>query len=159
VGINLAALGAVLGDGENVLRGLNPFHCEAGLPTSACFILRRDDPPREGPSFGILQAAQEQAGISPLGAAQGIPVEAFATVLPSADWGIARLNVGAALEPIRGRMAGFVQNDEEGWGPYRAAHAMITGHQVFTDKDRRDLQRHLAKIAAQSVLTNPAPKT
>jgi hypothetical protein len=158
VGINLAALGAILGDGENVLRGLNPFHCEGGLPTEGCFILKRDDAPNMGASFCIIESPPERSGIAPLGVAHGIGAETFASLLPSDDYGIARLNVGVALEPIRARVVGFVQDPEEAWGEHREAHAMLTGYQVFTNRDRRDLQRHLAKIASQSVLKTPAPK-
>jgi hypothetical protein len=158
LGINLAAIGTILIDGENVLRGLNPFHCEDGLPTQACFILKRDHPPNDGLSFGILKAAREQAEVAPLGSAQGITAEEFATLM-SADYGIAILSVGEAVVPIRARAAGFVQNDEAAWGQHRAAHAMLTGYQAFTDKDRKDLQRHLAKLAARAVLKNPAPRS
>jgi hypothetical protein len=155
VGINLAAFGAILGDGESVLRGLNPSHCEDGVPTEGCFILKRDDPPNMGPSFGILAATLEEDGIAPIGAACGIPLETFATVLPSGSYGIARLNVGVVLQPIRDRAVGFVRDPEDAWGQHRDAHAMLTGYQVFTNRERRDLQRHLAKIAAQSVLKEP----
>jgi len=157
VGTDLTALGELLGDGENVLRGLNPAHCDGGVPTEGCFILKRNDALNNGPSFGILEPAPEEAETAPIGARQGICVNTFAGLLPSTDYGIARLNVGVALEPIRGRESGFIQNDEARWGPFSRAHAMFTGYQSFGNQERKDLQRHLARIAAKAVLKAPAP--
>lgn len=156
MGTGLAAFGEILGDGENVLRGLNPKHCEDGLPTEGCFILRRNDPPDDGPSHGIHEADHDQAANSPLGAAQGISVAAFLTVLPAPDYGVARLNVGAALDPIRGREIGFVQKDDAKWGNFANAHAMVTGHQSLSNRECKELVRHFTKLAVQSVLKKPA---
>jgi hypothetical protein len=158
VGTNIAAYGAVLGDGEDVLRGLNPIHCDGGLPTEGCFMLRRNDPPDDGPSFGIQEAPAEKAATAPLGVAQGVAPGLLATLIP-AGFGIARLNVGEALAEVRGRGVGFVQKDDESWGDYKDAHAMLTGYQEFRNRDLKDLQRYLAKLASGTVLKPPSVTT
>jgi hypothetical protein len=142
-----------------VLRGLNPAHCEAGLPTEGCFILKANDDPDDGPSYAIQEAPREQAAIFPLGARFGISADVFLTVLPNPDYGIARLSVGRALQEVRANGVTFAQKDDENWGQHRTAHAMITGHQGLGRKTRGDLQRHLAKLAAEAVLKAPAERT
>jgi len=156
VAINLAALGEILGEGEEVLRGLNPKLCEDGLPTEACFILKAQDV--EGPSFGILVAPPEAQPIAPLGARQGVSPEVFLTKLPSLDYGIAQLNVGRALQEVRARGVVFVQSDDEDWGEHRAGHAMLTGYQVLGRRTINDLKRFLARVANEAVLKRAAPK-
>jgi hypothetical protein len=156
VAINLAALGEILGDGEEVLRGLNPKLCEDGLPTEACFILKAQDV--EGPSFGILIAPPEAQPIAPLGARQGISPELFLTKLPSLDYGITQLNVGRALQEVRSRGVVFVQNDDEDWGEHRTGHAMLTGYQALGRRTINDLKRFLAKLATEAVLRKAAAK-
>jgi hypothetical protein len=156
VGIDLAALGEILGDGEDVLRGLNPKHCQDGLPTEGCFILKAYD--TEGPSFGILVAAPEAHNTAPLGVRQGISPELFSTLLPSPDYGVARLNVGRALQEVRGRGVVFARIDDEDWGEHRTAHAMLIGYQALEPRARKDLQRFLARLANEAVLKRAAPK-
>ena len=153
MGTDLTALRDILGDGENVLRGLNPKHCENGLPTEGCFIIKAHD--EEGPSFGILIALPENESAAPLGARQGITAELFATLLPSADYGVSMLNVGTALQEVRGRGVIFIQIDDDHWGEYRHAHAMLSGYQTLERRTLNDLKRFLAKIAAQNVLKRP----
>jgi hypothetical protein len=154
VGTNLEALGEILGDGENVLRGLNPAHCEAGLPTEGCFILKRHDRIEDGPSFGILKAPESEQANAPVGARQGISSATFATLLPSLTYGISRLNVREALDPFRNGGA-FLQRNDDDWGEHRTAHSMLTGYQQLSNKDRKDFQRHLARMAARAVLKAP----
>lgn len=157
MGTNLEGLGEVLGNGESVLRGLNPRHCEAGLPTEGCFILKPRDPLDDGPSFGILKVSDDELADAPLGARQGIVPDIFETLLPSLDYGISQLSVREALDEFRQLGAGFVQQDDTDWAEYRTAHCMLTGYQRFSNKDRKDFQRHLARIAAKAILKNPAP--
>lgn len=155
MGANVGALGDILGDGEEVMRGLNPAHCEGGLPTEGCFILKANDAIDDGPSYGIFLAPGAQPELAPLGVRQGISAEIFATLLPHDRYGIARMNVGRALEQVRGRGVAFRQKDDEDWGQHRGAHAMITGHQGLEPRTRKDLQRYLAKIASEGVVKSP----
>jgi len=157
LGTDLAALGEILGDGEEVLRGLNPTHCDGGLPTEGCFILKAQD--AEGPSFGILEAPTEAQCFAPLGVRQGISPELFATLIPNLDYGIAQLNVGRALQEVRGLGVVFVQVNDSDWGEHQMAHAMLMGYQTLEPRTRKDLQRFLAKLAAEKVLKKPKPKT
>jgi hypothetical protein len=157
VATNIAAPGEILGDGEEVLRGLNPEHCEDGKPTEGCFILKAHD--AEGPSFGILVAPAEAQHLAPIGARQGISPEVFLTKLPSPDYGIAQLNVGRALQEVRGRGVVFVQTDDDDWGEHRAAHAMLMGYQALEKRTIKDLKRFLAKLAGEKVLKKPVPTT
>lgn len=159
MGTNLGYGREVLTDSEHVLRGLNPFHCKAGLPTEGCFILKANDPPDDGPSYAIHEAPAEQAHSAPLGVRQGISANVFLAALPGPDYGIARLNVGSALQHVRAYGVVFVQKDDESWGEHCRAHAMITGHQVLEPRTRRDLQRFLAKLAAEQVLRTPLDRT
>jgi len=120
--------------------------------------LSANDRPDDGPSYGIHEAPADQVHISPLGARQGISVEAFLSVLPSREYGVARLNVGRALQEVVGRAMVFVQKDDEKWLQHAAAHAMITGYQTLGNQIRKDLQRYLAKLAAEAVLKPPGEK-
>jgi hypothetical protein len=159
VGTNLTPHQEVLGVGENVLRALNPIHCdEDGKPSEGCFMLRRNDLLDNGPSFGILAASPEQAQIAPLGARRGISWEVFATLIDRPEWGVARLNVGAALHELSGQGPEFVQKDDPDWGQHAPAHAMIRGHQSLTNRGMKELQRHLARLACQNILKIPAAK-
>jgi hypothetical protein len=152
VGINVVPLGEALTTEESLLRGLNPRHCEEGLPTEQCFILSRSDAVDDGPSFGI-----ERPG-GPIGERQGLTHQEFAAIM-RAGWGVARVNIGEALQPIQTRSVAFYQKDAENWGEHSRAHAMISGHQSFTKGQLRELSRHLTKLAAKAVLKTPAPKT
>ena len=156
MGINLTALGEILGDGEEVLRGLNPAHCDNGLPTEGCFILKAHD--LEGPSFAIMIAPPEAQDTSPLGVRQGISPDLFLTLLRRPDYGIAQLNVGSALQHVSELGVVFAQVDDEEWAEHRSAHAMLTGYQTLEPRTRRDLQRFLARLAAEKVLKKPAEK-
>jgi hypothetical protein len=157
VGTNLAALGAILGNEEYVLRGLNPKHCEEdGLPTEDCFVLSRTHPIDDGESFGIFIAEQADVDTRPLGAAHGVTVDIFSTLIPSPNYGVSLLKVADALEPVRERNIAFIQKDEDLWGAYRSAHAMLTGYQEqFTKQERREIVRHLTKLAAKSIVKTP----
>lgn len=151
MGINLVPLGEALTSEENLLRGLNPVYCEEGLPTEQCFILKKSDIVHDGPSFGI-----EKPG-GPVGQRQGLTHQEFAALM-SPGYGAARVNIGEALMHIQTSPAAFYQKDAEDWGEHRRAHAMISGHQNFTNRQLRDLSRHLTKLAAKAVLKSPAPK-
>lgn len=153
MGTNIAVPEVVLGDGEEVLRGLNPTHCDGGLPTEGCFILKPHD--EEGPSFGILAAPAEAEQVAPVGARQGISPELFATLLPrpaNSEFGVAQLNVGRAVQQVRAAGVRFLQVDDTSWGENRAAHAMLWGYQTLEPKIRKELQRFLARLAAEKVL-------
>jgi hypothetical protein len=152
VGINVAPLGEALTTEENLLRGLNPRHCEEGLPTEQCFILRRSDMVHDGPSFGI-----ERPG-GPVGERQGLSHPEFATLM-SAEYGVARVNIGQALQHIQTSSVAFYQKDAEDWGQHRRSHAMISGHQSFSRRQLGELSRHLTQLAVRAVLKTPAPKT
>lgn len=159
MGTNLAAHGEILGEGEEVLRGLNPKLCEDGLPTEACFILKAHD--TEGPSFAILAASPAAQDIAPVGARQGVSPEVFATLLPQPDdgeYGVAQLNVGRALQEVREREVVFVQINDADWGEHQAAHAMLIGYQALEPRTRKDLQRFLARLAVENVLKRPTGK-
>lgn len=154
MGINLGCIGEVLTNSEHVLRGLNPKHCEDGLPTEGCFIVKATDPVNDGPSYGIHLAPPDQEAV-PLGVRQGITAEIFLTKLPNPSYGIARLNVGQALQNVIGSGVRFVQKDDEDWGEHRAAHSMMTGHQQLQRSTLNDLKRYLAKLASQGMLKAP----
>jgi hypothetical protein len=151
VGTQLANLGVLLTNGENVLRGLNPkLVDDRGLPTERCFKLVVADPFDDGPSFGILKMPPEQESVAPLGVRHGITPEQLVTVLPSANWGVARLSVSDALKEVASSV-GFVQKDAPEWGEYHAAHCMITGHQALETQERNNLRRHLTALAVKDV--------
>lgn len=155
MGTELTALGEILGDGENVFRGLNPKLCEAGLPTEACFILKTRDRVNDGPSHGICSAPLEDAPRAPLGARQGVTLEVFSSLLPKQEYGVSRINVSAALAPVRDRGVAFIQRDDETWAEHARAHAMISGYQAFGNQELKDCRRYLVKLAAGSVVKAP----
>jgi hypothetical protein len=150
VGISVAPLGEILTDGEELLRGLNPKHCENGMPTEGCFILKAQDV--EGPSFGILLPGPGAEQLAPIGTRQGISPDVFLTKLPSTNYGIAQVNVGRALQEVRARGVAFAQNDEEEWGEHSGAHAMLIGYQGLERRTLNELKRFLAKLASERVL-------
>jgi hypothetical protein len=154
VGINLGIFPA-LGSQEDVLRGLNPLHCKDGVPTEACFILKPNHPMDDGISFGILRANGAEAEGKPFGAAYGISPEVLTGLMPQPGYGVARLNVGSALEPVQGGPVTFLQREAVEWENYRSAHAMMTGYQTITNKERKELGRHLTRLACQAVLIPP----
>jgi hypothetical protein len=152
VGINLVALGEILGDGECVLRGLNPtLFGDDGQPTERNFILKSNDPLDDGPSFGILSVPPERRDVAPLGAQQGIAPEVLPVLLRRPDWGVAQLRVVEALEQVHGTVA-FVQRDALDWGDHRRAHAMIAGHQTLDPANLKSLRRHLLKLALRAIV-------
>ncbi|MGH9525567.1 MAG: hypothetical protein ACRD2F_02745 [Terriglobales bacterium] len=151
--------GELLGDGEFVLRGLNPaLYPEGGL-LEPCFILKKLDDRENGPSFGIEAPGAAAAANAPLGARYGISCADFATVIKG-GWGIARLNVGNVLSRQRAahqpqHAVEFRQKDAPDWGGHRRAHSHITGHQELTNKERAELVRELARQAAAGVVRQP----
>lgn len=152
MGTNVVSLGEALTSEENLLRGLNPRYCEQGIPTEQCFILRRSDVVHDGPSFGV-----ERPG-GPVGERQGLTHQEFAALM-TAEYGVARVNVGEALQHIQTSSVAFYLKDAEDWGKHRGAHAMISGHQSFTRRQLGELSRHLTQLAVKAVVKAPALKT
>jgi len=132
-------VGEIIPDAEDVYRGLNPKFLDEGAPTMESFMISSSDPIDDGISFGRVR---------------DISAENLLIALGKPSWGVAQINVAEALVEARatGCVIDFRQKDADDWGEHRAAHVMLTGYQSMKKKDRNDLRRYLAKLAARKIV-------
>ena len=64
---------------------------------------------------------------------------------------VAELVVSDVLAPVITLGISVIQQDDDEWGDFSGAHAVITGYQVLTGREGKrrihDFQRHLVKLA------------
>lgn len=132
--------GGPLSPDAAVYRALNPKHLEGGLPGDNHFVVNRKHPPGDGVSVGIA----DLISVSQLRSLRVIQTYGQAC-------GVAELNVGEVLAPVATLGISVLQKDALDWESFGGAHAVITGYQTlagnFGKQARRDLQRHLVKLA------------
>lgn len=133
--------GEVPGD-LNLLRAINPKHLDGkGQLCDNSFFLSRSKP-KDGVSTGIepLITVQQLRNLQCIRKRCG---EAC---------GVAVMNVGEVLNPVQDTPIRVLQEDDEEWGCFSHAHALITGHQGLPKGDEgkkklKDFQRHLVNLA------------
>ena len=133
--------GEVPGD-LNLLRAINPNHLDGeGQVCDNSFFMSRSKP-GDGVSVGIeLLITIEQ--LRNLQCIRERCQEAC---------GVAVLNVDEVLKPVQDTAIKVLQEDDEEWGCFAHAHALITGHQALPKgevgkKKLKDFQRHLVNLA------------
>jgi hypothetical protein len=124
---------------ECVYRALNPKH--GVLPSDNHFVMKQNHLPGDGVSTGISSLIS----ISDLRSIEAIKQfcgDAFA---------VAELVVSDVLAPVITLGISVIQQDDDEWGDFSGAHAVITGYQVLTGREGKrrihDFQRHLVKLA------------
>lgn len=133
--------GEVPGD-LNLLRAINPKHLDdkGQLCTNSFFLSRSK--PKDGISTGI----ESLITIEQLRNLKCIKKRCEEVC------GVAVMNVDEILKPVQDTAIRVLQEDDEEWGFFAHAHALITGHQALPSgevgKQRlQDFQRHLVNLA------------
>ena len=133
--------GGVVPDQIDIFRALNPKHLEDGLPGDKHFVMKATHAVDDGISTAIsaLISLQQLRQVEVIRQFYG------------PDFGVAQLNVGEAIAPVTTLGIRVLQQDAPEWGQWAAAHAILTGYQVFVGQQGRrqirDFQRHLVKLA------------
>jgi len=128
---------------ELFYRGLNPYHFDQGEVLSTAVVLKKKHTIEQGPSVGI-------ASLIPLTNFHGLISE-----LKGTDWGVCSFGLQVLkLLTLRAHPV-----PEPLWREYENAHAVVTGYQMFSNKDIGNAERQLRDALQKSILVAPQKPT
>jgi hypothetical protein len=85
-----------------------------------------------------------------VGIAKLIPLDSFRNIMPP-RWGVGRFTVSVP----EGLGLTVVPLPDPEWREYANAHAVITGYQSLSNKQRTDIERRLRDVVRTSVIVVP----
>lgn len=128
----------VIAESEQVYRALSLAHFQDGLPTYACFDLRKNHSLEQGPSHLLASEIPENQ------------LSRFRPFYPEKSLRIT-LFVSELIQPVRTQHVVVVRVPDAFFEEYANTHCVLTGYQALTNRELTNFRRYLLNLAISKV--------